>query len=80
MAKSLSPKWRPFLQLSSREKKSATAIYVEPAGKTIRMMIALIERNEIGVVQMELDAKDIKRLAANLGGKTKEIANLHQEK
>jgi hypothetical protein len=79
MTASLSTKWQPLLRLSSRAKGTATTIYVKPSGEAMQLLIGSIESNEIGLAEIEVTAKDIRRLIANPKGNVKEAASANKE-
>jgi len=79
LAAVLSAKWTPFLRLGSREKGTATAIYAKPSGKIMQLLIGSIQSNEIGLAEMEVTAKDIRRWIANARGKAKEATPENKE-
>jgi hypothetical protein len=79
MAAVLSTKWTPFLRLGSREKETATAIYAKPSGETMQLLIGSIQSNEIGLAEMKVNAKDIRRWIANVKGKAKEATSANKE-
>jgi hypothetical protein len=62
---SLNPNWRSFLRFNSRKEGKGSIVYADLSGENMRLMIASIERNEIGVVQTDIEPKDLRRWITN---------------
>jgi hypothetical protein len=65
MAKSLGVEWQPFVRVSSRRSGECTVVYANLSDRQAGLLIASIERDEIAVVHLKLDAKTIQRWISN---------------
>jgi hypothetical protein len=57
MRQALGPQWQPFVETYSARSGEWTAIYLQPSGKAMQMLIATGEHNEFTVMKMKLSEK-----------------------
>ncbi len=61
-------RWQPFVRVHSRGDREATYIYLRPAGKDWRMLIAEFEEHEAVIVHVKLNPEEMRhRLDDPLG-------------
>src|SRR5579859_5339072 len=61
MLKALGPQWTPFVKSISRHGEEQNWIYVAEDGKKLQMFIASVERNELSLVQVKINEKQMRR-------------------
>ena len=66
--KELGPEWTPIISEHSNRDGQQSMIFVRPAGRSMRMLIADYEHGELDVVRMELDGDELARFMRNPGG------------
>ena len=57
---SLHSRWRPFVRIDSRREGETTAIYADYRRKNMGMIIVTVERDDITVVEMKIDAESVR--------------------
>jgi hypothetical protein len=65
----LSADWQPFVVERDQEGKNLSVIFVRPAGKAMRMLIADYDHQELDVVQLELNGSRLTRWLKKPGRK-----------
>ena len=66
--KELGPEWTAIISEHSNRDGQQSMIFVRPAGRSMRMLIADYEHGELDVVRMELDGDELARFMRNPGG------------